>query len=118
MRIFSRCVIGTDPGSAALSLSAAGAGQSDNRLTRAKRAAHGSSTTATSGVPTSDIASGITEAFAKGKTTAINMPGREGGFSIHLTFVRIQSGLALGPGLLWQQLTTLRRDSLSTTRAT
>jgi hypothetical protein len=82
MRTFARCVFGVVLGSAALSLSAAGAGQLDNLLNKAKQAAHGSSSSNLgSNLPTSDIASGIKEALAKGTTNAINNLGHEGGFS-------------------------------------
>ena len=82
MRLFVRCVFGVIVGSTALSLSAAGAGQFDSLLNKAKQAAHGSSSSNLgSNLPTSDIASGIKEALAKGTTNAINSLGREGGFS-------------------------------------
>ena len=86
MRILSRCVMGVLLGSVALSLSAAGAGQFDKLLNKAKQAAQGASTSglstsAASSLPSSEIASGIREALAKGTTNAINRLGREGGFS-------------------------------------
>jgi hypothetical protein len=62
---------------------ASAAGQFDNLLNKAKQATHGSSSSSNlgSGLPTSDIASGIKEALAKGTTNAINSLGHEGGFS-------------------------------------
>ena len=82
MRTFARCVFGVIVGSTALSLGAAGTGQFDHLLNKARQAAHGSSSSNLgSNLPTSDIASGIKEALAKGTTSAIDSLGREGGFS-------------------------------------
>jgi hypothetical protein len=86
MHTFTRCLCALVLGSTALSISAAGAGQFDNLLNKAKQAAHGGSSSGSpaglgSGLPTSDIASGIKEALAKGTTNAINSLGHEGGFS-------------------------------------
>lgn len=81
MRLFSRCVFAISLGSAALASSAAGAGQFDSLITKAKQAMHGPSSSVDSSLPTSDIASGIKEALAKGTTNAINSLGRDGGFS-------------------------------------
>lgn len=68
-------------GSAALLLGAAGVGQFDKLLNKVKTSQQGSSCNLDSGLPTSDIASGIKEALAKGTTNAINSLGHEGGFS-------------------------------------
>lgn len=90
MRIFPRCVLGMALGGLALSLSAAGSGQFENLLNKAKKAAQGvatqapstsASASASGSLPSSDIASGIKEALAKGTTDAINSLGRNGGFS-------------------------------------
>lgn len=85
MRTFSRLVMGLALSSVVLSSGAAGAGQFDKLLDKARQAAQGTSAQtsakAASGLPTSDIASGIKEALAKGTTNAINTLGKQGGFS-------------------------------------
>jgi hypothetical protein len=86
MRIISRCIFGVALVGCALSLNATGAGQFDKLLNKARQATQGStaqksSSSVASSLPTSDIASGIKEALAKGTTNAINSLGREGGFS-------------------------------------
>ena len=85
-RFYSRCLMGIALGSIAMSSGAAGAGQFDKLLDKARQATQGASTQASAGsaagsLPTSDIASGIKEALAKGTTNAINSLGKEGGFS-------------------------------------
>ena len=60
--------------------SAAGSGQFKDLLNKVKSSTHGSNSSLGSGLPDSDIASGLKEALAKGTTNAINSLGRDGGF--------------------------------------
>lgn len=65
----------------ALPVMAAGAGQLSGLLNKVKQAQPGSSSSNLgSGLPNSDIASGLKDALAKGTTNAINSLGRNGGF--------------------------------------
>jgi hypothetical protein len=64
-----------------LPVMAAGAGPLSGLLNKVKQAQPGSSSSNLgSGLPNSDIASGLKEALGKGTTNAINSLGRNGGF--------------------------------------
>lgn len=66
---------------ATLPVSAAGSGQFKDLLNKVKQSAPMSSSSQLgSGLPNSDIASGLKEALAKSTTSAINSLGRDGGF--------------------------------------
>ncbi|WP_449427597.1 DUF4197 domain-containing protein [Rhodanobacter umsongensis] len=66
---------------ATLPVSAVGSGQLKGLLDKVKQSSPTSSSSQlSSGLPNSDIASGLKEALAKGTTNAINSLGRNGGF--------------------------------------
>src|SRR6185312_3715800 len=73
-------VLGLAFAAATLPAAAAGSGQFKDLLNKVKSSSHGSNASLGSNLPTSDIASGLKEALAKGTTNAINSLGRAGGF--------------------------------------